>query len=100
MLRYKALLTLQFSFLATLILPIFGPLALALVGIDADLATLHIAMSIFWMLLGGFGVGIFLKIILTRDRIRKSNVLNGLATIALIAFLFPLLDGVVDYIVA
>jgi hypothetical protein len=98
-LRYKTLLTLQFSFSATLLLPIFGPLTLVLVGIDADISTLNIGMSISLMLLGGFVIGISFQFILTRERIlRNDHSFNGLATIVLIAFLFPILDGVVDYI--
>ncbi|QIE42272.1 hypothetical protein G5B39_10190 [Rhodobacteraceae bacterium SC52] len=98
MLGYDARMTLQFGSLATLALPLLGPLTMSLVGIDVDVAVLHMAFRIAAMVAGGFAIGLGLQAILGRSRIAAHrDAFNGAATIGMLLFLFPLFDGVLGF---
>lgn len=98
MLGYDARMTLQFGSLATLALPVLGPLTMSLVGIEVDVAVLHMAFRIAAMVAGGFAIGLGLQAILGRTRIAAHrDAFNGAATIGMLLFLFPLFDGVVGF---
>lgn len=101
MLGYNARITLQFGLLATLALPILGPLCFALVGIKVDIAATDMALRIALMIAGGFALGLTLQRIIGKARIAaQSEAFNGAATLAMILFLFPLFDGVLGFITA
>lgn len=100
-LGYDARITLQFGILATLTLPVLGPLSLALVGIEVDIATALLGGRIALMIAGGFAFGLGVQALVGRDRIAaNSEAFNGAAAIAMLLFLFPLFDGVVGYVMA
>lgn len=100
-LGYDARITLQFGILATLALPVLGPLTFALVGIDAEIASFQMAGRIALMVAGGFAIGLALQAFLGRARIAANNeAFNGAAALAMILFLFPLFDGVIGFALA
>lgn len=101
LLGYNARLTLQLSLLATIALPILGPLSFALVGIDANIAPLAMALRIAMIIAGGFAIGLTLQHFVGKARIaRNGEAFNGITTLSMILFLFPLFDGVTGFVAA
>ena len=99
LLGYNARVTLQVGLLATIALPVLGPLTLSLVGIEADIATGTMAFRIAVIITGGFAIGIALQSLIGKGRIAANgDVFNGIATLAMILFLFPLFDGVTAFV--
>ncbi len=99
LLGYNSRLTLQVTLLATLFLPILGPLCFSIVGLNLDLEMLVQALRIAIMIFGGFLLGICIQIALGKGNIeRNKDAFNGVVTLAMILFLFPLFDGVFKYV--
>jgi len=99
MLGYDARTALQFGLLATLSLPVLGPLTLTLVGIDVDMASIDMALQIALMIAGGFALGLAIQALLGKARIAaNSDSFNGTTALAMLLFLFPLFDGVIGFI--
>lgn len=92
---FNARLTLQVAVLSTLLTPIIGPACFAIFGIDIDIDLLVMSRDIALITAGGFAIGIGIQLLFGRQRIAdNSAVFNGLVTLAMLAFILPLLDGV------
>ena len=101
LLGYNARITLQVGLLATIALPVLGPLTLALVDIEADIALGTMALGMAIIITGGFMIGITLQGLIGKGRIAtNADAFNGVAALAMVLFLFPLFDGVTAFIQA
>lgn len=99
MLGFDARVTLQVTLMAMLLSPFLGPLCFALVGLEIDIPILAMTLRIAGMILGGFAIGLSLQALLGTDRIRGNpHAFDGGVTIAMILFLFPVFDGVIDHV--
>jgi hypothetical protein len=99
LLGYNARITLQLGLLATVALPVIGPLSLALVGIEVEIAALAMAFRIATIIAGGFAFGLTIQRAVGKARIAaNAEAFNGVAALAMILFLFPLFDGVSAYV--
>jgi len=99
LLGYNARITLQVTLLATLATPILGPLCFALAGFEADVDMVSMALRITMMIAGGFGLGMFVQAVFGTSAIaRNPHVFNGIVALSMALFLFPIFDGVIDYI--
>ncbi|WP_095588166.1 hypothetical protein [Actibacterium ureilyticum] len=100
-LGYDYAVALRVSVLGTICAPVLMPLALSLSGLDLDVSGIAIALRVFGMLLGGVALGVLIQIGLGPARVaRHVDTLNGLAALAMIAFLFPLISGAKAAVVA
>lgn len=94
MLGYDARLALGFTLLGTLLSPLLVPASFWLVaagGIDPA----RIALKVLAMLVGGIAIGTALRAGLGAARIgARARAFDGIGTLIMLAFLFPLLDGV------
>ncbi len=101
LLGYNARITLQVGLLATVVLPVAGPLCFALVGVDARIDLVAMSRGIALMIAGGFAIGLGLQRILGRGRIAAhGEAFHGAVALSMLLFLFPLLDGVFPHITA
>lgn len=101
LLGYNARIALQAGIIGTLALPILGPLCLGLAGLHSVIDPLPVALRFAAMIAGGFAIGLALQAILGADRIaRNAAAFNGVVAIAMLLFLFPLLDGVQAFVLA
>ncbi|MBT9382247.1 hypothetical protein KM176_00105 [Pseudooceanicola sp. CBS1P-1] len=94
MLGYDFTLALRLTLLGTLLAPVLMPLALAVSGLSFDAPVGQVAVKVLGMLAGGIVLGLGIQRLCGQDRIaRNPEILNGLAALAMISFLFPLLAG-------
>lgn len=101
LLGVNARITLQLGLLATIATPVLGPLCFYLVGIDVDIAPVTMAARIAVIMAGGFAIGFALQWIIGKARIAaNAEAFNGIAALAMLVFLFPLLDGVGPFVAA
>ncbi|RJE80098.1 hypothetical protein [Paracoccus sp. JM45] len=78
----------------TLLAPLTIPASLSIAGLPFDAHILSIAAEVFSLLAGGIVLGIFLQAVFGMSRIHAARQhLNGLAAIAMIIFLIPLVGG-------
>ncbi len=99
LLGYNARITLQVTLLATLASPILGPLCFALAGFVTDIDMVSMASRITMMIAGGFGLGILVQAVFGASAIaRNPHVFNGIVALSMVLFLFPVFDGVINYI--
>lgn len=95
MLGYDARLALYWMLLSNMIAPLTVPLALAASGIDLPVEPARIALKVFAILAGGIAIGVILRRTLGPARIAaEGKALDGVAALVMMAFLFPLMDGV------
>ncbi len=96
---YNARITLQVTLLATIAMPIIGPACFAIIGVTTNIATLSMALQIAAMIAGGFLIGLAIQRFIGKVAINNNpQAFNGLVTISMIVFLFPLFDGVIVFI--
>lgn len=101
LLGFNARITLQVTLLATLITPLLGPLCFPLVGLSVDFEIATIALRIALMIVGGFGLGLGLQIVVGKSTIEQhSDAFNGIVALSMVLFLFPVFDGVISHIIA
>jgi len=99
LLGYNARITLQVTLLATLASPILGPLCFALAGFETDIDMISMALQITMMIAGGFGLGMLVQAVFGTSAItRNPHVFNGIVALSMVLFLFPVFDGVINYI--
>ncbi|WBU59302.1 hypothetical protein [Paracoccus albus] len=95
MLGYEARLALYWMLASNMLAPLFVPLALSASGIDLSVEPARIALRVAVILLGGIAIGVALRRILGPNRIAaQGKALDGLGALVMMAFLFPLMDGV------
>ncbi len=95
-LGYDYVIALRLSVLGTFCAPVLMPLALSMSGMGFDVSGFEIALRVIGMLLGGIVLGVLIQVTFGPAKItRHADVLNGLAALAMIAFLFPLMSGAV-----
>ena len=98
MLGYDAPLALRFTLLGTLLAPLLAPLSFWIVdagGIDPA----RIALKVVAMLAGGIAIGAALRAGLGPARIAaRARAFDGMGALVMLAFLFPLLDGVAAHV--
>lgn len=95
MLGYDARLALYWMLLSNLLSPLVVPLALAASGIELPVEPARIALKVFAILAGGVAIGVMLRRLLGPNRIAAAGkALDGIAALVMMAFLFPLMDGV------
>ena len=95
MLGYDARLALYWMLASNMLAPVTVPLALAASGVDLPVEPARIAMKVFAILAGGVAIGIALRRLLGPNRIAaQGKALDGIAALVMMAFLFPLMDGV------
>ncbi|NVK44795.1 MAG: hypothetical protein HWE33_00720 [Rhodobacteraceae bacterium] len=94
-------MSLRIAVLGTLCAPILMPLTLSLSGMVPEASGLVVGLRVFSMLLSGIVLGTVIHLALGPVRIaRHALALNGLAALAMIAFLIPLMSGAMEAIVA
>ncbi len=99
LLGYNARITLQIGLLATMVLPLIGPLCFALAGVDARIDLAAMSLRIAAMIAGGFAIGLVLQRGLGAGRIAThGDAFNGAVALSMLLFLFPLLDGVFAHV--
>jgi hypothetical protein len=99
LLGYNARVALQVGVLGTLAVPVLGPICFAVSGVQADMALVPMAISFAQMIAGGFALGFALQWLVGADRIaRNGQVFNGMVAIAMLVFLFPVFDGVIEHV--
>ena len=95
MLGYDARLAMYWMLASNMLAPVTVPLALAASGVDLPVEPARIAMKVFAILAGGVAIGIALRRLLGPNRIAaQGKALDGIAALVMMAFLFPLMDGV------
>jgi len=101
LLGYNARVTLQVTLLATILTPMIGILCLSFVGESTHLNMFAIALKILIMIAGGLVIGLAIQRFVGKKRIaNNSDIFNGFVAITMVFFLFPLFDGVVEYVLA
>lgn len=99
LLGYNARITLQMTLLATLATPILGPLCFAIIDVPTNIELISMVLRIAGMIAGGFVVGVSLQAILGKQSIEHHpQAFNGAVALVMVLFLFPLFDGVVEYV--
>jgi BASS family bile acid:Na+ symporter len=94
LLNYDHPRALVLTLLGTLLAPVSIPASLYMAGLEAHVPIAAIAANIFSLLAAGIAVGIVLQVFLGVSRIHAARQhLNGLAAIAMIVFLIPLVGG-------
>lgn len=97
MLGYDSRLTLRFTLIGTVLSPLLVPVCVWLAGVATGVAPLSIAGRVFLILAAGLALGALLQWRIGLDRIRaNARAFNGAAALAMLLFLFPLMDGVAD----
>lgn len=97
MLGYDSRLTLRFTLIGTVLSPLLVPVCVWLAGVATGVAPLAIAGRVFLILAAGLALGALLQWRIGLDRIRaNARAFNGVAALAMLLFLFPLMDGVAD----
>ena len=97
MLGYDSRLTLRFTLIGTVLSPLLVPACVWLAGVATGVAPLAIAGRVFLILAAGLALGALLQWRIGLDRIRaNARAFNGAAALAMLLFLFPLMDGVAD----
>lgn len=95
MLGYDARLALYWMLASNLLAPVLVPLTLAASGVDLPVEPLRIAVKLFAILTGGVAIGVALRKVLGPNRIAaQGRALDGVGALVMMAFLFPLMDGV------
>jgi len=101
LLGYNARVTLQVTLLATALTPVIGLMCLAFIGMSTELHMPTIVMKIALMIAGGLVVGLAIQYLVGKQNIANNpDIFNGFVAITMVLFLFPLFDGVVDYVLA
>lgn len=101
MLGYDARMTLFWTLASTFLAPLTIPLALEVTGLALEIDPVRIALNVALILAGGIGLGFILRRGLGPNRIaREGAALDGLSALVMLAFLFPLLEGVLPEIAA
>lgn len=101
MLGYDARLALLHTLIGTLLAPLLVPAALWLAeaGIAVDPGA--IALKVLAMLAGGLALGLLLRRVIGPARLAAhGRAMDGVAALAMLAFLFPLMDGVLAEVMA
>lgn len=94
-LGYNTRLALQFTLIGTLLLPVFGPLCFAILGVEVSIPLIDVGLRIAGLVTGGFLFGWALQRVIGKTRIdRNAHVFNGIVVIGMTLFALPLLDGV------
>lgn len=97
MLGYDSGLALRLTLTGTALAPALMPLALSAAGQAVESGAAQIGLRVLGMLAAGIGLGLALRLGLGEARIaRRSAEFNGLAALAMIAFLFPLMGGALE----
>ncbi|WP_138466416.1 hypothetical protein [Poseidonocella sp. HB161398] len=101
MLGYELALALRLTLLGTLLAPLFLPVALALTGLPFDIPVAALALRVLGILAFGIAAGLAIQRLLGQARIaEQSDLFNGLAAILMIVFLFPLMAGMREAVLA
>lgn len=96
-LGYDARLALYWMLGTNILSPLLVPMALSASGIDLPVEPLQIALRVAAILAGGIAIGLGLRRFLGPNRIAaQGKALDGIAALVMMAFLFPLMDGVVE----
>jgi lysylphosphatidylglycerol synthetase-like protein (DUF2156 family) len=99
MLNYDYPRALVLTLLGTLLAPVSISASLYLAGLPSHAPIAAIAINMFSLLATGITVGLTLQGFLGMPRIHAARLhLNGLAAIAMIVFLFPLVGGMASLI--
>ncbi len=94
-LGYDARTALHFTLLGTVLSPLLVPVCVWLAGLEAGIGPMTIAGRVLLLLAAGLALGALIQWRVGLDRIRgHAQVFNGVATLAMLLFLFPLMDGV------
>lgn len=94
-LGYDARTALHFTLIGTVLAPLLVPLCVWLAGLETGVVPLAIAGRVLLLLAAGLALGALIQWKAGLDRIRSHpQVFNGVATVAMLLFLFPLMDGV------
>lgn len=95
MLGYDARLALYWMLASNMLSPLMVPLALAASGVDLPVEPARIALKVLAILAGGIAIGVALRRGLGPNRIAAQGMaLDGVGALLMMAFLFPLMDGV------
>ncbi len=101
MLGYDLALALRLTLLGTLLAPLMLPAALALSGLPFEVGTLALAFRVLAILSCGIALGLLIQRHFGMARIAaEADLLNGLAALLMIVFLFPLMAGMRDAVLA
>lgn len=94
-LGYDARTALHFTLIGTVLAPVLVPLCVWLAGLETGIVPLAIAGRVLLLLAAGLALGALIQWKVGLDGIRRQpQVFNGVATLAMLLFLFPLMDGV------
>ena len=94
-LGYDARIALHFTLLGTVLSPLLVPLCVWLAGLEAGIGPMTVASRVLLLLAAGLALGALIQWKVGLERIRAHpQVFNGAATLAMLLFLFPLMDGV------
>lgn len=101
-LGYDARRALEITLAATILTPVIGPIMVALMIPDAaGVSSLDLAWRLARMILGGILVGLMIRATVGPARIDGNKaVFDGLSAIAMVMFIFPLFDGVLETILS
>jgi len=101
LLGYNARITLQVTLLATILTPVIGIVCLSTIGESTELNMFTVALKIFLMIAGGLAIGLAIQKFVGKQRIANNpDIFNGCVAITMVLFLFPLFDGVFEYVLA
>ena len=90
-----AVFALELTVLATLVLPLIGPLVVeALIGAAVPIDPVRLALRLGAMIAGGAVLALVLRRLVGPARIRaRARAFDGVAALAMILFVIPLFDG-------
>ncbi|HUF56923.1 MAG TPA: hypothetical protein VMM55_10240 [Thermohalobaculum sp.] len=90
-----AVFALELTVLATLALPLIGPIVVeALIGAAVPIDAARLALRLGMMIAGGAALALLLRRLVGPARIRaRARAFDGLAALAMIVFVIPLFDG-------
>ncbi|WP_172328745.1 hypothetical protein [Mangrovicoccus sp. HB161399] len=101
MLGYDLALALRLTLLGTMLAPLLLPAALALSGLPFEIGTGALALRVLGILSLGIALGLAIQRRMGQARIAaEADLLNGLAALLMIVFLFPLMAGMREAVTA
>lgn len=102
MIGLNAALALEVTVLCSLIMPIVGPIIVAVfVGADLDISPVALGLRMAAIIFSGAAAALILRRILGVARIaRNAKALDGVAALGFLLFILPLFDGVGEMVTA